>query len=96
MMAMRHPVHPGEVLREDVLADLGLEVSEAARRLGVSRVALSRVVNSRAGVSPELALRLEKAGISTARAWLAMQSAYDLAKIRDSTDAPEVVRFDAA
>ena len=66
-MAMKNPVHPGEVLREDVLADLGLGVREAASRLGVSRVTLSRVLHGHARVSPNLAVRLEQAGVGTAR-----------------------------
>ena len=77
---MKFPVHPGELLREEVIAALQLSVTETAGRLGMSRVALSRVLNGRAGVSPDLALRLERAGVSTARAWLAMQSNYDLAQ----------------
>ncbi|MGI8397954.1 HigA family addiction module antidote protein [Rhizobium sp. SA279] len=77
---MKFPVHPGELLREEVIAALRLSVTDAAERLGMSRVALSRVLNGRAGVSPDLALRLERAGVSTARAWLAMQSNYDLAQ----------------
>ncbi|MGU3401659.1 HigA family addiction module antitoxin [Brucellaceae bacterium D45D] len=75
---MHNPPHPGEVLREDVIAELGLSVTEAAERLAMSRVALSRVVNGKAGISPDLAVRLEQAGVSTARAWLAMQANYDL------------------
>ena len=58
-MVMRTPVHPGEILREDVLADLGLSVGEAASRLGISRVTLSRVLHGHARVSPNLAVRLE-------------------------------------
>ncbi|RRN67404.1 HigA family addiction module antitoxin [Agrobacterium deltaense] len=77
---MKFPVHPGELLREEVIAALQLSVTDAAERLGMSHVALSRVLNGRAGVSPDLALRLERAGVSTARAWLAMQSNYDLAQ----------------
>ncbi|WCJ61417.1 HigA family addiction module antitoxin [Agrobacterium tumefaciens] len=77
---MKFPVHPGELLREEVIVALQLSVTEAAERLGMSRVALSRVLNGRAGISPDLALRLERAGVSTARAWLAMQSNYDLAQ----------------
>lgn len=83
-MIMKTPVHPGEVLREDVLRELGLSVTDAANRLGVSRVALSRVVNGRAAISPALAVRLEAANTGTARMWLAMQSAYDLARERAS------------
>ena len=77
---MKSPPHPGEMLREDVLAPLGLSVTEAAGRLGMSRVALSRVLNGRAAISPDLAVRLERAGVSTARAWLSMQANYDLAE----------------
>lgn len=76
---MKHPVHPGEILREDVLGELGVSVSEAAERLGVSRVALSRVLHGHARVSSNLAVRLEEAGVGTARSWLALQLAYDLA-----------------
>lgn len=65
-----------------MIGELGLSVKEAAERLGMSREALSRVLNSRAAISPDLALRLEKAGVSTARAWLAMQVNYDLAQAR--------------
>lgn len=94
-MAMKTPVHPGAILREDVLAELGLSVTAAAERLGISRVTLSRVVNERAAVSPNLAVRLEQAGVSTARAWLAMQSAYDLARER-AAGLPKVKKLGAA
>ena len=80
---MKNPPHPGEIVREDVIAELGLTVAEAALRLGVSRVTLSRVINDRAGISPNLAVRLELAGAGTARAWLAMQMNYDLARELD-------------
>jgi addiction module HigA family antidote len=72
-----HP-HPGELLKEDVIEPLELTVSEAAARLGMSRVSLSRVLNGKAGISPDLAIRLEKAGISTARFWMNLQSNYEL------------------
>ncbi|WP_054478730.1 HigA family addiction module antitoxin [Achromobacter sp. 2789STDY5608615] len=75
---MHNPPHPGEVLREDVIAALGLSVTEAADRLAMSRVALSRVLNGKAGISPDLAVRLEQAGAGTAQAWVAMQANYDL------------------
>lgn len=77
---MKSPPHPGELLKEDVLKPLGLPVTEAAARLGVSRVALSRVLNGRAAISPEFAIRLEQAGVSTARFWMTLQSNYDLAR----------------
>ena len=76
---MKTPPHPGIVLRNDVLEPLGLGVTAAARKLGMSRVALSRVVNGHAGISPELAIRLEQAGVSTARFWMNLQSNFDLA-----------------
>ena len=93
-MAMNSPVHPGELLREDVLNEPGLGVAEAAACLGVSRVTLSRVLHGHARISPNLAVRLEEAGVSTARAWLAMQTAYDLARER-AAERPEVRRLDA-
>lgn len=80
---MRNPPHPGAIIGEDVLGELGLSVAEAAARLGISRVTLSRVIHGHAGVSPNLAVRLERAGAGTARAWLAMQTNYDLARELD-------------
>ena len=77
---MKNPVHPGAIIREDVLADLDLSVSEAAERLGVSRVTLSRVIHEHSAISPNLAIRLERAGVGTARSWLAMQANFDLAQ----------------
>jgi addiction module HigA family antidote len=74
-----HP-HPGEILKEDVLAPLGLTVTEAAQRLGMTRPNLSRVLNGKAGISPELAFRLELAGVSTARFWMALQVNYELSE----------------
>ena len=90
---MKTPIHPGEILREDVLGELGLPVGEAASRLGVSRVALSRVLHGHARISSNLAVRLEEAGVGTARAWLAMQSAHDLAAER-AAGTPTVRRLD--
>ncbi|WP_411733399.1 HigA family addiction module antitoxin [Paeniglutamicibacter sp.] len=80
---MKNPPHPGGIIREDVFAELGLTVSDAALRLGVARVTLSRVVNGRAGISPNLAVRLELAGTGTARGWLATQVNHDLAREQD-------------
>lgn len=79
---MKAPPHPGIMLKNDVLEPLGLGVTGAARKLQMSRVALSRVVNGRAGISPELAIRLEDAGVSTARFWMNLQVNYDLAQAR--------------
>jgi len=75
----KHP-HPGEILREDVIIPLGLEVTEAAKRLAMSRGALSRVLNGHAGISPDLALRLEQAGVGSARVWIQVQANYDLSR----------------
>lgn len=79
---MMNPPYPDELLRNDVIAELGLSVTETAERLGMSRVALSKVLKGRAATSPDLALRLEMADMSTARAWLDMQRNYDLAQAR--------------
>ena len=82
MTRMFNPPHPGLTLRDDVLPALGLNVTEAAKQLDVSRVALSRVLNGRAAISPEMALRIEAwLGVERggeARLWLAEQSAYDV------------------
>lgn len=78
-MSRRHkPPHPGEILKEDVLPSLGLTVTAAARQLRVTRVALSRVLNGSAGISPEMALRLAAWLDTSAEVWLRMQVAYDL------------------
>jgi antitoxin HigA-1 len=82
MSRMHNPPHPGETLRDDVLPALGLSVTEAALELGITRAAFSRVLNGRAGISPEMALRLER-WLGTehggrADVWLRMQSSYDL------------------
>ena len=82
MARMFNPPHPGLTLRDDVLPALSLSVTEAAKQLGVSRVAFSRVLNGRAAISPEMALRIEAwLGVERggeARLWLAEQSAYDV------------------
>jgi len=75
---MHNPPHPGELLRDTVLREGALTVSEFARKLGVSRVALSRVVNGRAAVSADMALRLADALGGSAESWLRLQASYDL------------------
>lgn len=79
-MKMRNPPHPGEVLRELCFEPLGLTVTEAANALGVSRKTLSSILNRRAGISPEMAVRLSIAFGTTAESWLSQQIQYDLAK----------------
>lgn len=85
-MPMKNPRHPGLSVRINCLEPLGLTVTEAAKKLGVSRAALSRLVNEQAGISPEMAIRFEKAGWSTADTWTRMQAAYDLAEARQGED----------
>ena len=88
MSEMFNPPHPGLTLREDVLPALGLGVGEAAAQLGVDRVTLSKVLNARAGISPLMALRLERwlgrERGGAAEVWLAQQAAYDLWQARQA------------
>jgi len=77
-MQMHNPPHPGEVLRELCIEPLGLSVTEAAKGLGVSRKTLSAVLNGRAGISPEMALRLSIAFDTTPESWLNQQTQFDL------------------
>jgi addiction module HigA family antidote len=77
-MSMHNPPHPGEVLRELCLNPLGVSVTEAAEALGVSRKTLSAILNGRAGVSPEMAVRLSIAFDTSAESWLNQQLQYDL------------------
>jgi len=77
---MKNPAHPGRIVRDDCLEPLGLSVNEGARVLGVTRQALNNVVNSKSGISPEMAVRLAKTFGSTAETWLRMQVAHDLAQ----------------
>ena len=91
MNVPNHP-HPGLILREDVIVPLSLTVSDAAEKLGMSRTAFSRVINAKAGISPDLAIRLETAGISSARFWIALQAEYDLEKAKQHKQ-PKVARL---
>lgn len=98
MGRMFNPPHPGETLREDILPALGLTVTEAARQLGVTRTALSRVLNGHAGISPDMARRIE-AWLGQDRGgradlWLGMQLDYDLWQLRQKP-APKVERAPA-
>ena len=79
-MAMYDPPHPGLSVRHDCLDPLGLSVTEGARVLGVTRQALNNLVNGSAGISPELAIRLDKSFGGGAETWLRMQASYDLAQ----------------
>jgi antitoxin HigA-1 len=90
---MHNPAHPGEVLREACLKPLGLTVTEAARGLGVTRKALSDLLNGHSGISPDMAVRLEKAGWATADSWLQMQLTRDLGEARQRAAGIKVKRF---
>ncbi len=92
-MTMNKPPHPGRGIRENCLEPLGLNVTEAARVLGVARHTLSRVLNGHAAISPEMAIRLEMAGWSNAEFWLHRQTTYDLARARKEQDRITVQRF---
>ena len=85
MGRMHTPPHPGEVIRDGVFAESGMTVIEFARRLGVSRVALSRVLHGRAAVSPQLAIRLSDLLGGSAESWLHMQADYDIWQARQRT-----------
>ena len=85
-MPMRSPPHPGRSIRVTCLDPLGLSVTDAARVLGVARHTLSRLLNGHAGISAEMAIRLEKAGWSNAEFWMRLQAAYDLARARERED----------
>jgi len=78
MQRKRKPTHPGDVLREDVIKPLGLTVTEAAKRLGVTRKTLSELINCKSSVSPEMAVRIGKATKTSPDSWLYMQTQLDL------------------
>jgi addiction module HigA family antidote len=92
-MRMKNPPHPGRIVREECLQPLGLSVTSGAKILGVSRQTLNNLVNQRAGISPEMAIRLAKAFGSNAQTWLQMQSNYDLAQALKSENKIRVRRY---
>ncbi len=93
---MHNPPHPGEILRELCLEPLGLTITEAASALGVSRKTLSAILNGRAGISPEMALRLSIAFDTTAESWLSQQAQYDLWIARQASGKIKVQKLYAA
>ena len=95
-MAMHNPPHPGGILRRQCLEPLGLSVTAAAKGLKVTRQALSDIVNERAGVSVDMAIRLSRAFGSSPETWLGMQMAYDLWLARDRMSDVNVRKFKAA
>jgi len=95
-MPMKNPPHPGKSVRVDCLEPFDLTVTEAAKRLGVTRQTLNNLVNEKAGLSPEMAIRLSKVFGSTPEAWLRMQLAYDLAQAQDKAGSIDLQRFEPA
>jgi addiction module HigA family antidote len=91
-MPMKNPPHPGRIVRQECLEPLGLSVTDGAKALGVSRNALSELVNERRGVSAEMAIRLAKAFGSTPEAWARIQLDYDMAQAMKRADEIKVQR----
>jgi addiction module HigA family antidote len=91
-MPIKNPPHPGETVRYDCLEPLGLSVTEGAKVLGVTRQALNNLVNGKSGISPEMAIRLEKAFGGRASIWLGIQMDYDLAQALKKERAIKVKR----
>ena len=95
-MPMKNPPYPGRSIKDACLEPLGLTVTEGAKVLGVTRNTLSRVINGQNGISPDMAIRLEKAGWSNADHWLRLQTAYELAQARKHQDRIKVERYEPA
>ena len=95
-MTMRNPPHPGGILRRQCLEPLGLTVTETAAGLGVTRQALSDLLNERADLSLDMAIRVAKAFGSSPETWLGMQTAYDLWNARNKIAGVKVKKFRAA
>ncbi len=96
MMQMYNPPHPGEILRELCLEPLGISVTKAAEALGVSRKTLSAILNGRAGISPEMAVRLSLAFDTSPESWLNQQVQYDLWLIRQKQQEFKVQKLSTA
>ncbi len=93
-MPMKNPPHPGRSIKDACLEPLELSVTEGAKVLRVTRHTLSRVINGQSGISPDMAIRLEKAGWSNADHWLRLQTAYELAQARKHQDQIQVERYE--
>lgn len=89
-MYMHNPPPPSEILREDVLPDLGLSVTQFAKHLGYSREAISRILHGKAPITPQLAWRLEQAGLSTAEMWVKLQAKYDIWQIKNKPEQQKI------
>ena len=95
-MTMKKPCHPGKILREAIVGELGLSVTAAADGLGIARKTLSEILNGHAGISPEMAIRLEMGIGSTAEHWLRLQMAFDLATAQGSNKNLNVKKLEPA
>jgi len=95
-MKMHNPPHPGEVLRELCLEPMEISITEAAEALGVTRKTLSAILNGRAGISPEMAVRLSLALGTSAESWLNQQTQYDLWKAEKKRKSLKVKKLTAA
>ena len=94
-MRMKNPPHPGRIVRQECIEPLGLTVTEAAERLGVTRQTLNNLVNEKSGISPEMAIRLSRAFGSSPEVWLGMQMEYDLAEAERNAGNIKVTRIPA-
>ena len=92
-MPMKNPPHPGRIVRQECIEPLGITVKEAAERLGIQRQTLNNLVNGKAGISPEMSIRLSKAFGSSPEVWLGVQMEYDLAQARKNADRIKVQRI---
>ncbi len=95
-MPMKNPPHPGELIKYECLEALSLSVTKGAEILGVSRQTLSNLISGHTSITPEMAIRLEKAFGGTAESWLRMQLAYDLAQIQKKSASIDVKRYEVA
>lgn len=95
-MNMHNPPHPGEILQGLWLEPMGVSVTIAAEALGISRQSLSKIVNGSRGVTPEMAVRISRAFGGTPESWLGHQAAYDLWRIEQNREVPDLKRLEAA
>jgi len=94
-MPMKNPPHPGRIVRQECIEPLHLTITDAAERLGVTRQALNNLVNEKAGISPEMSIRLSKAFGSRAEVWLGLQMQYDLAQAEKTAHRIKVTKIKA-
>jgi len=94
-MRMKNPPHPGRIVRQECIEPLGVTITETAERLGVTRQTLNNLVNEKAGISPEMAIRLSRAFGSSPEVWLGLQMEYDLAQAEKNSGKIKVDRITA-